>query len=129
MLATSFRTQECVRILNATLFSDFYQVDVGHLELRCRKGAPRQIETITVLPEARKKSVHRGSMPLDECAHICLCRLSPSIQRMRAYPDGTDLMVYQGTLALAKRHLLPEGSKPRRHRCVSLAILVRTCHW
>ncbi|KIM52461.1 hypothetical protein SCLCIDRAFT_554747 [Scleroderma citrinum Foug A] len=67
--------------------------DVGHLELRYHNGTPRQIETITVLPEARKK-------------------LAASVQRMRAYPDVTDLTVYQGTLALAKRHFLPEGSKP-----------------
>ena len=93
------------------MFSDFYQADLGHLELRYREGIPRQIKTITVLPEARKKSVH-GSMSLDGNAHICLCRLAASVQRMRAYPDVTDLTVYQGTLALAKRHFLPEGSKP-----------------
>lgn len=48
---------------------------------------------MTVLLEARKK-------------------LSASVQRIRAYPDATDLTMYQGTLALAKLRFLPEGSKP-----------------
>lgn len=48
---------------------------------------------MTVLLEARKK-------------------LSASVQRIRAYPDVTDLTMYQGTLALAKLRFLPEGSKP-----------------
>jgi len=73
----------------------FHQADLGHRELRYRKGSPRQIETITVLPEARQKSIH-GSMPFDGNAHICPCRLAASVQTMRAYPDVIDLTVYQG---------------------------------
>lgn len=67
--------------------------DNGYLELHYHDGPPpRQINTIVVLPAARNK-------------------LAGFLPRMRGFDNLPERVVYQGTLALAKRNFFPDGCK------------------
>ncbi|KAI6114832.1 hypothetical protein EDD16DRAFT_1597223 [Pisolithus croceorrhizus] len=67
--------------------------DNGHLELHYHDGPPpRQIHTIVVLPAARDK-------------------LTGFLPRMRGFDNLPERVIYQGTLALAKRNFFPDGCR------------------
>lgn len=67
--------------------------DNGYLELHYHDGPPpRQIHTIVVLPAARDK-------------------LAGFLPRMRGFDNLPERVIYQGTLALAKRNFFPDGCR------------------
>ncbi|KAF9223965.1 hypothetical protein BS17DRAFT_780296 [Gyrodon lividus] len=78
-------------------------VQHGHIELTVNKDHPDTIETITILPAAKKK-------------------LATFLPKLRGYGDIPYDQQYRGAVALAKRHFFPTGRAPTKKELMSLLL-------